>query len=678
MLIVLPAIVLAGVGFYSLKQDRAMAEHEVREQTREVAEELAASILPAALDEIAAGLGFFRPSTDKHELTLSAFADDAAMLACEIDEENGLVYPPRCDSEFAHSPMDFGGLTGGQRDLWEKATAAGLIRRQAEDSVKLFDEFIASDPPRRFAAVANARAGAALIRMGWRDEGRLAFETIVRDFPDELGETGVQLGRLARLHLLRIAVEDYEAFDAEARIREFAATLSRDAVENPSLQTDWILNEVRFAELDSSDLRGIPFDGSERDRAKHSLQWRKYWELHQDARRFYEMHQDAMADREDRAGAIWLEFTPGNYWLARSIKGGGMEGTRWLIAQPASSVKDALNAAVARYRGGGEFLIGVDAVGRTIRPISLMAEDSVLVHAHSEADFGLSVKAALADPAAFYARQRSRSVRFGALIGFSALAVLIGFIAAWRSFQKQIQLSELKSNFVSSVSHELRTPIAAVSLMAEELRDIGSADPEQSREYHEFIVKECRRLTSLIENVLDYSRIERGARSYDFEPTDLTLLMEHTVKSLEAYALDHGVRLETQTSGIPAVVRTDARAIQGALVNLIDNAIKHSPRDSTVIVELKFEPTDARLLVIDHGRGIPPEDHRRIFERFFRCGSELHRETKGTGLGLAIVKHTVDAHGGRVEVRSKPGVGSCFEIVLPAGQPENQLTQNQT
>lgn len=672
MLIVLPAIVLAGVGFYSLRQDRAMARHEAREQIRKVADELAVSVLPAALNEIAGRLGFLRPSADKHELTLNAFTDEAASLACEIDGEGELVFPPPFDPRFAHTPLDFSELTSNQSKLWESATAAGLLRRRSEDSVTLFDEFIASDPPKRFAAIANARAGAALQRMGWREEARLAFDKIVRDYSDLPGETGILLGDFARMHLLRMAVDDLDAFDAEARIRELVEALSRAAVEEPGVQSDWILNAARFAELDFSDAHGIPIDGSERDRARQSFQWRRYWEIQQDARRFHALHQSVVVGRDDPSDAVWLEFTPGQFWLARVLQGKGEAGTRWLIAQPASAIEEALNNAVLRYRGAGEFLIGVDVVGRTIKPMPIMDKDSVLALANSKPGLGVSVKAALADPGAFYARQQSRSLRFGALIGFSALAVLIGFVAAWRSFQKQIQLGELKSNFVSSVSHELRTPIAAVSLMAEELQEIGDSDPEQSREYHEFIVKECRRLTSLIENVLDYARIERGSRSYDFEPTDLELLTKQTVKSLEAYAQERGVRLTRRLIGTAVAIQADARAIQGALVNLIDNAIKHSPSDSEVAVELTFESTEARLAVTDQGRGIPAEDHRRIFERFYRCGSELHRETKGTGLGLAIVKHTVDAHRGKVRVRSEPGEGSCFEIILPLDSSRNQ------
>ncbi len=255
--------------------------------------------------------------------------------------------------------------------------------------------------------------------------------------------------------------------------------------------------------------------------------------------------------------------------------------------------------------------------------------------------------------------------QFGTLIKASVLAVLVGFVAAWRSFRKQILLSEMKSNFVSSVSHELRTPIASVSLMAEELRDLGADDPEQSREYHEFIVKECRRLTSLIENILDYSRIERGAKEYEFEATIHETSTEQTVKSEAARA--HQVTLETIVTGEAVPVTTDARAILGSLVNLIDNAIKHAPTDTAVTIGLDYGGDAVRLRVCDRGPGIPEADRERVFERFYRRGSELRRGDQGHRLGLAIEACRGIAHRGRIEVTGGEGEGSCFEITLPLG-----------
>jgi signal transduction histidine kinase len=311
----------------------------------------------------------------------------------------------------------------------------------------------------------------------------------------------------------------------------------------------------------------------------------------------------------------------------------------------------------------------------------------------------------LADRALLFAAQRRRTWVFGTLVLAAALTAAVGFGAAYRSFHRQLRLSEMKSNFVSSVSHELRAPIASVRLMAESLERGKIIEAPKQQEYFRFIGQECRRLSALIENVLDFSRIEQGRKQYEFEPTDLAELTRHTVQLMETYAAERGVKLmlnecrvssvewqgpDSQPSTPNPQLSVDGKAIQQALINLIDNALKHSAKGETVTVGLevgnampstKLQAPSSRetastkrpapgadswvaLWVEDHGAGIPASEQEKIFERFYRLGSELRRETQGVGIGLSIVKHVVEAHGGRVRVRSAVGEGSRFTIEL--------------
>jgi signal transduction histidine kinase len=360
------------------------------------------------------------------------------------------------------------------------------------------------------------------------------------------------------------------------------------------------------------------------------------------------------------------------------------------------------------YRSGGK------AGGGEVRSQLDALATNVLVSAVRPEQF-LKVNVYLTSPDKLYQRQGARTFWFGSLVAVSAAAALIGLLTAWRAFRQQRELSELKSNFVSSVSHELRAPIASVRLMAENLESDKIQEPRKQKEYFGFIVQECRRLSALIENVLDFSRIEQGRKQYEFEPTDLVALVQTTVKLMEPNAVEKGVRLvleplnlgssrgdEALTKGTSnsdksrvniqhstsnIELEMDGRAIQQALVNLIDNAIKHSPKGETVTVGLEFgvrssefgaqttlnsQRSTLNLSVSDHGPGIPPEEHAKIFERFYRRGSELRRETQGVGIGLSIVKHIIEAHGGRVLVESEPGQGSRFIIELPVDKSENR------
>jgi signal transduction histidine kinase len=279
----------------------------------------------------------------------------------------------------------------------------------------------------------------------------------------------------------------------------------------------------------------------------------------------------------------------------------------------------------------------------------------------------------LADPDALYARYRLRLWMAAGLILAAALAALGGLAGAWRAFERQRRLGELKSDFVASVSHELRAPIAAMRLMTESLERGTVANAGRQHEYFRIIGQECRRLSSLVENVLDFSRIDRGSRQYTFEPADLEELAAQTIEVMRPFAVERQVGLVCSTGAAGASSgrrRIDREAIQQALMNLVDNAIKHSPAGTAVSVGLEADTSEARLFVEDHGPGIPGEDRQRIFEPFYRRGSELRRETQGIGIGLSIAKRIAEAHGGRITVESSPGSGSRFTIVLPqAAEP---------
>ena len=293
---------------------------------------------------------------------------------------------------------------------------------------------------------------------------------------------------------------------------------------------------------------------------------------------------------------------------------------------------------------------------------------------------GLEVEVHLANPQLLYVLARQRAWTMGGVTLAAVFAASIGLWAAWRSFQHQLRLNEMKTSFVSSSSHELRAPIASIRLMADSLERGRIADPERQHDYFRIIGQECRRLSALIENVLDFSRIDQGRKQYEFEPGDLAALVRQTLDLMQPYATARKVSLlaaepspahTNQTIASHPQLLVDSRAIQQALVNLIDNAVKHSPPGGAVTVGWQSgpNPMNARLWVQDQGPGIPPQDRERIFEPFHRLGSELERETPGVGIGLSIVKHVVDAHRGRVWVECAPGQGSRFIIDLPVTSP---------
>ena len=292
----------------------------------------------------------------------------------------------------------------------------------------------------------------------------------------------------------------------------------------------------------------------------------------------------------------------------------------------------------------------------------------------------------LADQDLLYARYRQRLWFSAGLVLLAAAAAGLGLVIAWRAFQRQMKLAEMTSAFVSSVSHEFRAPLASVRLMAESLDQGRITGSEKRGEYIGLILQECRRLSSLVENVLDFSRIDQGRRQYEFEPFDLMAMVNQTIKLMGPSAAERQVTLilaGPPTGADELQPCWDAQAVQQALVNLIDNAIKHSSAGGAVkltleLVQLNGDKTPDKILVSvqDQGRGIPAEEMKRIFDPFYRSGPELRRETKGIGIGLSIVKHVAEAHRGRVLVHSLVGEGSCFTLELPNSQREGNVRPN--
>src|SRR5205085_11614542 len=252
-------------------------------------------------------------------------------------------------------------------------------------------------------------------------------------------------------------------------------------------------------------------------------------------------------------------------------------------------------------------------------------------------------------------------------LGVAMTLFLIGGIAlTLRTAARAMRLSQMKSDFVSNVSHELRTPLASIRVFGEFLKLGRVKDAAKMREYGEYIETESRRLTQLINNILDFSRIESGQKRYHFYPTDLREMVADTLKVFEVRLKQDDFTIHVEAAANLPRVAIDADAMTQALVNLLDNAVKYSGAARDITIRLARQDEWVTLAVSDRGVGIPEEDQEKVFDRFHRVSTGLVHDVKGSGLGLAIVKHIVEAHGGKVTLDSRPGRGSTFTIYLPA------------
>lgn len=261
------------------------------------------------------------------------------------------------------------------------------------------------------------------------------------------------------------------------------------------------------------------------------------------------------------------------------------------------------------------------------------------------------------------------------LITFIVLVLIVGMMLTLGNMAREIQLAQLKSDFVSNVSHELKTPLALIRLFAETLELSRVKSPDRQAEYFSIIRKESERLTQLINNILDFSRIEAGKKEYRFEPGNLADVVRETIESYRYHIEQEGFILELDVDENIPSLRFDRDAISQALLNLLNNAVKYSKEEKSIRVTLSRRAARAQLEVEDQGIGIAKGEQKKIFEKFYRASNSLVQDTKGSGLGLSLVQHIVKAHGGTVRVESRVGEGSRFVIQLPLREVEQTQSQ---
>lgn len=262
-----------------------------------------------------------------------------------------------------------------------------------------------------------------------------------------------------------------------------------------------------------------------------------------------------------------------------------------------------------------------------------------------------------------------------ATVGLSFVVLVAGVLTILFAAETERRASALKSEFVANVSHELKTPLALVRMFAEMLQSGRVASDEKRAEYLEIIVRESERLTSLIENVLDFAKVERGHASYDFVDGDLAEVVRRAVGVYRYRAEREGVEIRFEEGDELPVVRLDGRAIELVVINLLDNALKYALGGKTIFVEVrKRGEREVMVAVRDEGPGIPDAEKERIFERFVRGATAQPKDgrspVRGSGIGLSLVRAIVESHGGRTWVESEAGRGATFHFVLPSRRPD--------
>ena len=354
-------------------------------------------------------------------------------------------------------------------------------------------------------------------------------------------------------------------------------------------------------------------------------------------------------EKEKAEGNTWTLFGQIPWFVSAADRSGDKD---FLIACDARfALKNALDiigepavSTIGTTIGGLQDQNGLP-IGRAFPNAHIVLPPTLLIHSSSPSN--------------------SRATLYLLMVVIALGLAVFGSILFWRDVRRDLETAELRSQFVASVSHELNSPLAAIRMFAETLRLNRLREPEKKNEYLETIVNESQRLDRLIANVLDFSKIEKGRRIYRLEKTSIKEVLESAARTMDYPLRQKGFRLRLAIADDIPEINADRDALLQAVLNLLDNAMKYSGDAREIDLSLEEIESNVIIRIHDRGVGIPEAEQKRIFEKFHRVSDPRNEGIVGAGLGLALAAHIIEAHGGRIDVQSRPGEGSVFSVILP-------------
>ena len=623
--ILVPCAVLVALGLRTMEQERQLEDKRLTEERQVLVERVRVALLSqleniklAEVTKMAAGRG----GADAGK------RDNAVVFAGPILD--GQLQLPWENHPGAQKFREWlrEGNEGSFAARIRGAEAQELVAHQYESAVRQYREAIGATGEQAEQTYARLLLARTLQKAGRRQESETEYARVLASPPDVVDDLGVPLGLYAAPPLLQAGAKQTEivawirfARDGNRPLPPFALSMARDLADKlgASDSVSGLADLIRDREQAEALQRDLPhMSGANASPIGRS---------------------DQVIPPAQNREPVWTAYGD-PVWLTS-------------VTPPVSNF-DGLVIAVR----AGEIL---KRLRTSSQPIRLASAADTNGKALGESFPGLRV--VMPTPVEQKTILRETFLVFAFLLALT-FTLLAGYLL-WRDVQRNLQLAEMRSQFVSSVTHELKTPLTAIRMFTETLRLDEEVDTQTRHDYLDTILHESERLSRLVDNVLDYGKIERGKKTYRFNPVRLEEVVEEAARAAQYPLEQAGFALDIVADPDLPRIAADSDALQQAILNLLTNAMKYSGDSRRIGLHLDRENGYARIHVVDQGVGIAPDERQRIFERFYRVPTSENQHIPGTGLGLTIVAHIAQAHGGGVEVESRLGGGSSFTIRLP-------------
>ena len=687
-IVFLPSIILAIFGIRSIQNEKYKLQQQNLEQQRRFVKDIQAEV-HSLIERNSSSLREFSTSRAFIDLDYRAFSDLISERILEKSFFGQIVVfksdqPPWLPSfqAFPPAPREFiipPEWKKSQPDI-ARAERAEFQRKNYTDAISLYGQILRRAKDNQVKAWIQSRIARCVLKQKDFKQALLTYRSIISDFPGSLTESGRPLGLVSRLEMLDALRLDnnFELFFQESLetyklLEQNIWSMDGDQVK---LYSAMLKNKIDEALADNSS-NETPND--------------------------YIVSIDNIQDSIEKKLEIWR--------MADAVRMNILPGINEKMENLRIDIPQILKSAVEV--DGDDVLVLLlpvdkknpddheEFLGSLLRISDLSESMDSLVTENSPPGVSILLRSPLSGKIIFGDGMRAegspvftdffpenfppwrvevyisdsgtsefflyKNIFFWIILAL-LLVLFLGSGLIIRTIVQEVNILNLKSGFIASVSHEFKTPLTAMGAILERLLGDEVSDPKKTREYYQILSHDSERLKRLVKNVLDFTKIEEDKREYRLASTDIVNLVRSEVASFEKEHEMDGWRVGIKIdSDIPPVF-ADEDAMSQALHNILDNAAKFSGEEKSIHVEASLEKNTVKITVRDKGVGIPENEQKKIFDKFYRGKQASSVAPTGTGLGLTLVKHIMEAHRGDVVIQSQPGKGSCVSLILPVGK----------
>lgn len=613
---------------------------------------------------------------ENSERTDSLFSGDSAGKAFLLNADFKIVFPETADegSKEFQTQTIIGNKRFGQ--LFSKAENFEFFQKNYDQAAVLFKESALYAPTDQYRAIAFEGLGRCLLTSEKYDGANKVYNDLSRNYSQILNKAGHPYGIIAAFQLSEIAREIRE----EKHSLEILLNLYQKIREGT-----WNINQPAY-DFYISEIESIL--GNESAVEKFPEIQNAYTNLHKKQSSYEQtllftnfLGRNAIPGIREKLSLARLndEDTPDrfpvasdneffliSYTLLQNFQSGHnyYGGFCWDISFLKESMIPEILEDISRD-SDLDFRIVNENNQDLISENEDLISDKSLALTFRTLPLPIKILASYPEIEAIEKSTRREIFFYGVLLSVIVVLMLLGAVLIARDISRESETNRLKTEFVNNISHELKTPLTLIRLYGETLMLKENLTDDEKKESYEIITKESERLSHLINNVLDFSRIEMGRKEFDFRKGYFQDVILDTLESYRYHLEKKGFTILSDIATDIPEMNFDGEAIASVLINLLSNAMKFSPKEKEVNVRLFRDNGNAVIEIADKGIGIPKEEIPKIFERFYQADNKTTSEANGSGLGLTLVKHIVEAHGGTIEVESEIGKGSAFTVRIP-------------